>query len=74
MYNGANILGKWQEWYEDGQIKTDGQYDYEIPGDSLLYFGVSKMQGYWKYYDPTGKLILTEKYVNDIVVESMKQN
>jgi antitoxin component YwqK of YwqJK toxin-antitoxin module len=70
--NGANNFGKWQEWYPNGKISVDGQYDREIPKDSLGYFGVSKMQGSWKYYEDNGKLIKVDKYQDGVIIETTK--
>lgn len=72
IFNGANVLGKWQEWYSNGQLSIDGQYNFEIPKDSILYYGISKKQGDWKYFDQSGKLIKIERYNNDKILETIK--
>ena len=67
-HNDANNFGKYQEWYENGQLKMDGQYNETVSNDSLTYFGASKEQGTWKYYNEEGKLVKEEIYSNGKII------
>jgi|GEM_PF-6679887 len=54
-------VGKYTERYENGKLKIEGIYDEVRPGVK---------NGEWKYYDETGKLILTEYLENGVLKKS----
>lgn len=58
---GYILVGKYTERYENGKLKIEGIYSETKPG---------MKNGEWKYYDETGKLILTEYFENDIPKKS----
>lgn len=56
-------VGKWQEWYENGTLKSEVYYDDSIPNLPV---------GTWSYWNEKGKLIKQEKY-NDGELEDVKE-
>jgi antitoxin component YwqK of YwqJK toxin-antitoxin module len=69
-HNVANDFGKYYEWHENGTLSTDGQYDEIVPPDMIAYFGASKKQGRWKYYNEKGELIKEEVYKDGVVIST----
>ncbi|MGL4598396.1 MAG: toxin-antitoxin system YwqK family antitoxin, partial [Bacteroidia bacterium] len=68
LYVGMNPVGQYQEWYENGQLSVEGQFD-EVsawPNDGNDLF--SEKQGEWKFYSQSGELIRTEKYKDGIPI------
>lgn len=55
-------IGPYTEWYENGQIKTQGNYDDTNPGQKT---------GFWNYYKEDGKFTLQERYENGRVVDHL---
>lgn len=52
-------VGKWQMWFENGQIELESYYDEKNPNIKI---------GTWNYYDVTGKLIKEESYrLNELI-------
>lgn len=54
-------VGKWQEWYESGQLKQESYYHDTIPNYRI---------GTWKYWNEKGELIKEEKYENGELIDT----
>jgi antitoxin component YwqK of YwqJK toxin-antitoxin module len=61
-------VGPWNEWYENGKLKTEGNFT-EMPGDGQ--FHLTMKIGKWTYYDETGKKIKEEFYENDKLINTI---
>ena len=69
LMNGTAV-GKWEEWYENGQKKTDGQYA-EVKHEQG-YFPPSEETGKWSYWDENGKLSKEIYYEHGKIVKEVK--
>jgi uncharacterized protein len=71
--------GHWKEFYEDGGLKSEGDYKdgkqvgewkYFYPNGKLeqagKYSSAGKLTGKWKWYFEMGQLLLEEDYINGI--------
>ena len=58
-------VGKWTEWYENGQIKREYFYNDSIP---------NQKEGIWKWYEEMGKLIKKEVYKNGKLISCKEFN
>ncbi len=67
---GGMVYGKWEEWYENGTIKTEGQYAERDPEKKRQYV-ISKKVGTWKYYNEEGKLVKEEFYKDGSLVNTI---
>lgn len=53
------LLGKWEDWYEDGQLKLESFYHDSIPNIKT---------GTWKYWNKIGELIKEETYEDNELI------
>ncbi|HEY4800763.1 MAG TPA: hypothetical protein VII99_16905 [Bacteroidia bacterium] len=67
----GRVIGKWQEWYDNGQIKIDGHYNENIFNDPNT-FSPSEKTGKWLYYNENGKLLKKEYYKHDKMIKEVK--
>ncbi len=63
LWKGARV-GPYKEWFENGKLKVDGNYEVPIETE---YHNVSgdKRTGKWTFYDESGKKIKEEFYENN---------
>ena len=71
-WNCGSVCGKWQEWYESGQIKVDGQF-VEYDPSKKGQFIAPKKTGTWKYYSEKGKLEKEEFYEGGNLLKTVTQ-
>ena len=70
--------GHWKEYYDDGNLKSEGAYkndnktgkwNYYYPNGQLQETGIyqnGKPEGKWKWYYPSGKLLREMSYYNGL--------
>ncbi|HNS17108.1 MAG TPA: hypothetical protein PKH94_01300 [Bacteroidales bacterium] len=71
--------GSWKEFYDDGKLKAEGDYDngkktggwkYYYPDGTLeqegFYNQGGMLDGVWRWYYPSGALHREEQYLNDL--------
>lgn len=64
-YYGGMYLGPYKFYYENGQLKEEGQFR-DIPKSFKNYnFEQTTREGNWKFYDNNGNLIKSENYKNE---------
>ena len=54
-------VGKWQEWYKNGQLKAEYYFNDSIP---------NQREGTWRWWDEQGNLIREEQYKNGQLISS----
>lgn len=59
-------VGPYKEWYENGNLKTEGQY---VEPEKHGYRTIKT--GRWIYYDENGKLVKEEWYEDDKLVKTV---
>ena len=66
IWQGAQV-GPYKEWFENGQLKIDGNYEVPTETEHHNVMG-NKQTGKWTYYDETGKKIKEGFYeVNKLI-------
>lgn len=70
--NNVNLFGKYREWYDNGQIQVDGQYDDSLHANTNPNSLHSKKQGKWSYYNESGKLTKEEWYKDGAIINEKK--
>ncbi|HUH73882.1 MAG TPA: hypothetical protein VLZ75_05690 [Chitinophagales bacterium] len=70
QYEGC-LLGPFKEYYSDGKIKVEGNFKSNPSNDysNLRLRGLCSMrEGFWNYYNESGKLQTVETYENGSLV------
>ena len=64
-------VGSWTEYYPNGVIKVKGQFIENTTGNwsDLSKRGLCRQTGVWQYFDVSGNIIKTEKYLNGSISE-----
>jgi len=57
----TDLIGLWHEWYENGVLKKEYNYNNTIP---------NQKEGTWKYLDEKGNLIKEEFYKNGDLIDT----
>lgn len=71
QYEGC-LLGPFKEFYSDGKIKVEGNFKANPSNDysNLRLRGLCSMrEGFWNYYNESGKLQTVETYENGSLVK-----
>ncbi|HXC05173.1 MAG TPA: hypothetical protein VNZ86_10510 [Bacteroidia bacterium] len=66
----SNRIGPFREWYENDQLKIQGQFDETIPLEKTGFVNASKKQGLWVSYDEQGNVMQQVRYKDGTVVGS----
>lgn len=67
----GTATGIWQEWYENGQIKMNGEYK-DVSKETSGTIPPSTAIGKWSYWDENGKLIKEIFYEEGEIVKETK--